>query len=73
EWGVKPLYVREGGSIPAIKWLEKKFNAVVVNLPMGQSSDQAHLVNERIRLQNLYNGKNIFKNLFRKLGERVIF
>ncbi|CAG8525543.1 4253_t:CDS:10 [Racocetra fulgida] len=38
EWGVNPLYVREGGSIPAIRWLEKKFNAVVVNLPMGQVS-----------------------------------
>ncbi|CAG8668236.1 19282_t:CDS:10 [Gigaspora margarita] len=71
EWGIKPLYVREGGSIPAVRWLEKKFNAVAVNLPMGQASDQAHLINERIRLQNLYNGKNIFKNLFRKLSENT--
>ncbi|RIB28464.1 WD40-repeat-containing domain protein [Gigaspora rosea] len=71
EWGIKPLYVREGGSIPAVRWLEKKFNAVAVNLPMGQASDQAHLINERIRLQNLYNGKNIFKNLFKKLSENT--
>ncbi|CAJ0825842.1 11803_t:CDS:10 [Entrophospora sp. SA101] len=64
EWGIKPLYIREGGSIPAVSWLEKRFNAITINLPIGQSSDQAHLKNERIRLQNLYAGKRIFKNLF---------
>ncbi|CAB4380193.1 unnamed protein product [Rhizophagus irregularis] len=69
EWGVKPLYIREGGSIPAIKLLERNFNAVAIHLPMGQSTDQAHLNNERIRLKNLQAGKRIFKNLISKLSE----
>ncbi|CAH1767027.1 13812_t:CDS:10, partial [Entrophospora sp. SA101] len=68
EWGIKPLYIREGGSIPAVSWLEKKFNAITVHLPIGQSTDQAHLKNERIRLQNLYAGRRIFKNLFDKFN-----
>ncbi|RHZ75258.1 hypothetical protein Glove_216g180 [Diversispora epigaea] len=69
EWGIKPLYIREGGSIPTVKLLEKEFNAVTVHFPMGQSTDQAHLNNERIRLQNLFKGKLIFKSLFSKLGD----
>ncbi|RIA83883.1 hypothetical protein C1645_785306 [Glomus cerebriforme] len=69
EWGVGPLYIREGGSIPALKLLEREFNAVAIHLPMGQSTDQAHLNNERIRLKNLQAGKRIFKNLISKISE----
>jgi hypothetical protein len=36
EWGQKPLLIREGGTIPAVRWLERFFDAVAMNLPMGQ-------------------------------------
>lgn len=52
--GVKPLYIREGGSIPAARFLEKEFGAMAAHLPCGQASDHAHLDNERLRLRNLY-------------------
>ncbi|KAG1459314.1 hypothetical protein G6F56_006190 [Rhizopus delemar] len=67
EWKMKPLYIREGGSIPAVRWLEKLCNAPAVHIPFGQSSDQAHLHNERIRLLNLHAGKRIVKNLLMNL------
>ncbi|ORZ15957.1 hypothetical protein BCR42DRAFT_416210 [Absidia repens] len=67
EWNIKPLYIREGGSIPAVRWLEKFCNAPAVHLPMGQASDQAHLHNERIRLRNLHAGRHIVKHLLRHL------
>lgn len=60
----KPLYIREGGSIPAIRFLEKTFEAPAAQLPCGQASDHAHLDNERIRLANLYNSREIFKRVF---------
>jgi di- and tripeptidase len=63
----KPLYIREGGSIPAIRFLEKEFNAPAAQLPCGQASDNAHLDNERLRLSNLYNSRRIFMKLFRDL------
>lgn len=66
----KPLYIREGGSIPAIRFLEKEFNAPAAQLPCGQASDNAHLDNERIRLVNLYKAKDIFKRVFRELPRR---
>ncbi|KAI9031822.1 WD40-repeat-containing domain protein [Phycomyces nitens] len=67
EWNVKPLYIREGGSIPAVRWLEKFCNAPAVHLPMGQASDQAHLHNERIRLRNIHAGRRIVKRLLQTL------
>ncbi|KAI9696482.1 MAG: hypothetical protein M1820_008110 [Bogoriella megaspora] len=64
---IKPLYIREGGSIPAIRFLEKEFNAPAAQLPCGQASDSAHLDNEKIRLLNLYKSKDIFKRVFKEL------
>ena len=66
----KPLYIREGGSIPAIRFLEQEFNAPAAHLPCGQASDSAHLDNERLRLLNLYNSRRIFKIVFKELPFR---
>ncbi|KAH7074067.1 hypothetical protein FB567DRAFT_188527 [Paraphoma chrysanthemicola] len=64
----KPLYIREGGSIPSIRFLEKEFNAPAAHLPCGQASDCAHLDNERLRLVNLFNSKRVFKRVFGEMG-----
>ncbi|KAK8233372.1 hypothetical protein IWZ00DRAFT_52692 [Phyllosticta capitalensis] len=66
----RPLYIREGGSIPSIRLLEKEFDAPAAHLPCGQASDSAHLDNERLRLVNLYNSKAIFKRVFRDLPRK---
>ncbi|KAJ1758889.1 hypothetical protein LPJ58_002563 [Coemansia sp. RSA 1591] len=68
-----PLLIREGGSIPAVPWLESFFapHAVAVNLPMGQSSDNAHLDNERISLENLMRGRQIIQRLVKDI-DRVL-
>lgn len=59
EWKAEPISIREGGSIPAIAILEKELGAAAVHLPMGQSSDSAHLPNERLRQSNLVKGHNV--------------
>ena len=66
----KPLYIREGGSIPVIRFLEQEFNAPAAHLPCGQASDNAHLDNERLRLSNLYKSRQIFAKVFRELPLR---
>ncbi|KAK4185784.1 hypothetical protein QBC35DRAFT_502947 [Podospora australis] len=63
----RPLYIREGGSIPPIRFLEKEFNAPAAHLPCGQASDAAHLDNERLRVVNLLKSREIFSTVFRKL------
>ncbi|EEH38280.2 WD repeat-containing protein [Paracoccidioides lutzii Pb01] len=65
---VKPIYIREGGSIPTIRYLEKAFNAPAAHLPCGQASDHAHLDNERLRVENLYKSREIISRVFRDLG-----
>ncbi|KAH7913441.1 glutathione degradosome, partial [Hygrophoropsis aurantiaca] len=61
EWGAQPLRIREGGSIPSIPCLEKEFGCHALHLPLGQSTDQAHLPNERISLSNLQRGKSVIE------------
>jgi di- and tripeptidase len=68
---VQPIYIREGGSIPTIRFLEKEFSAPAANLPCGQASDNAHLDNERLRVVNLYKSREIFGWVFEKLPQRV--
>ncbi|KAL8636876.1 MAG: hypothetical protein Q9228_005786 [Teloschistes exilis] len=63
----RPFFIREGGSIPAIRFLEQEFKAPAAHLPCGQASDKAHLDNERLRLSNLYKSKEIFKQVFKAL------
>ncbi|CAK7231539.1 hypothetical protein SBRCBS47491_007965 [Sporothrix bragantina] len=63
----RPLYIREGGSIPAIRFLEKQFGAPAAHLPCGQASDAAHLDNERLRVVNLLKSRAIFKQVFQTL------
>lgn len=67
--GRKPLYIREGGSIPSIRFLEKEFNAPAAHLPCGQASDSAHLDNERLRLVNLFKSREIFGRVWKDLGK----
>lgn len=64
----EPLFIREGGSIPAISFLEREFDAPAAMFPMGQASDNAHLDNERMRVENLYKGRDVLKMLFSRLG-----
>ncbi|KAI5460489.1 hypothetical protein BGZ63DRAFT_387327 [Mariannaea sp. PMI_226] len=63
----KPLFIREGGSIPAIRFLEKEFGAPAAHLPCGKSSDSAHLDNERMCLMNLLKAREIFTKVFARL------
>ncbi|KAL3452624.1 hypothetical protein BJX65DRAFT_303439 [Aspergillus insuetus] len=69
--GVRPIYIREGGSIPTIRFLEKEFSAPAANLPCGQASDNAHLYNERLRVENLYKSREIFSYVFSRLPEKA--
>ena len=62
-----PLYIREGGSIPAIAFLEREFAAPAAMFPLGQASDNAHLDNERMRVENLHKGREVFRRVFKEL------
>ncbi|CAI5757816.1 unnamed protein product [Candida verbasci] len=58
-WAMEPLFIREGGSIPSVRFLEKCFNAPAAQIPCGQSSDNAHLKDEKLRIINLFKLRSI--------------
>lgn len=70
-WGPSypdPLFIREGGSIPSIRFLEKVFDAPAAQIPCGQSSDNAHLKDEKLRIMNLFKLRSILTASFKDLG-----
>eukprot|EP00474_Spongospora_subterranea_P002306 CRZ02764.1 hypothetical protein [Spongospora subterranea] len=67
-WGVSPLFIREGGTLATIRFLEDVLAAPAVHFAFGQASDQSHLEDERIRIKNLLNGRDVFKAFIRKIG-----
>jgi len=67
-WGIKPLFVREGGSYGGITpFLEKTLGAPALHIPLAQASDNAHLQNERIRIKNLLKGREVLEDLLMNL------
>ncbi|KZV68817.1 Zn-dependent exopeptidase [Peniophora sp. CONT] len=69
EWGVQPMRVREGGTIPCVPFLEKSFGCPALHLPMGSGADQAHLPNEHLALSHLRHGKSVVKRFLERVGE----
>ncbi|GBL50503.1 hypothetical_protein [Candidozyma auris] len=70
-WGPSypdPLFIREGGSIPSIRFLEKAFDAPAAQIPCGQASDNAHLKDEKLRIINLFKLRAILTDTFKELG-----
>lgn len=67
-WKNDVLLIREGGSIPTLKILERMHpTAKIMILPNGQASDNAHLQGEKFRLENFFNLKTCVKNIVNKL------
>ncbi|WBW72690.1 dipeptidase Dug1 [Schizosaccharomyces osmophilus] len=59
-FGVKPDFVREGGSIPVTVTFEHALNRNVLLLPMGRGDDGAHSINEKLDLDNFMKGIKLF-------------
>jgi hypothetical protein len=53
--------------MPVASLIEKTLGAPALLIPMGQSSDNCHLANERLRRLNLVKGKNVVRHLMEEL------
>jgi acetylornithine deacetylase/succinyl-diaminopimelate desuccinylase-like protein len=56
-----------GGSIP-MYLLQQPNDTPVIGLPIANHDDNQHAANENIRLQNLWDGIEVFASLFVHLG-----
>jgi acetylornithine deacetylase/succinyl-diaminopimelate desuccinylase-like protein len=55
-FGVEPVYMREGGSIPIGATFQQTLGAPVVFMGFGLADDNLHAPNEKMHLPNFYRG-----------------
>jgi acetylornithine deacetylase/succinyl-diaminopimelate desuccinylase-like protein len=55
-FGVEPVFMREGGSIPVVNVFSKELNAPVVLMGFGLPADNIHSPNESFAVSNFYGG-----------------
>ena len=55
-FSAKPVFIREGGSIPIVGTFQECLTSPVLLLGYGLSTDNIHSPNEKFHLQNFWNG-----------------
>jgi len=55
-FGVTPVFMREGGSIPVVASFKQKLGIDTVLMGLGLSDDNLHAPNEKFHLPNFYRG-----------------
>ena len=55
-FGARPVYMREGGSIPVVAQFQDMLGMETVMVGFGLPDDHIHSPNERFYLPNFYNG-----------------
>ena len=59
-WGKKPVYKREGGSVPVVAQMQKILGIESVLTGFGLPGDNLHAPNEKIHLPTFFNGIDTF-------------
>lgn len=71
-FGVKPVYLREGGSIPVVATFYKTFGIPVLLVGFGLPDDGAHGPNEKFNLDCLYKGIATQVALLEQIGKTPV-
>ena len=67
-FGKRPVFVREGGSIPIVGTFSKVLKVPCVLMGIGLNDDNLHAPNEKLDLDNFYRGNEAAAYLFEELG-----
>jgi acetylornithine deacetylase/succinyl-diaminopimelate desuccinylase-like protein len=68
-FGVEPVYMREGGSIPIGAIFQQELHAPVVFMGFGLADDNLHAPNEKLHLPNFYRGIGTVVAFFEAIAE----
>ena len=68
-WGARPVYKREGGSIPVVGEMQKILGVESVLTGFGLPNDNVHAPNERLHLPTWYRGIEALAHFFYNLQE----
>ena len=70
-FGKAPVFMREGGSIPVIASFDRILKVPAVLLGIGLHDDNLHAPNEKMDLDNFYQGNEAAALLMEELGQVV--
>ncbi len=68
-WGKRPLFKREGGSVPVVGQMQDILGIESVLTGFGLPDDNVHAPNEKIHLPTYYRGITTFIHFFANLAE----
>jgi acetylornithine deacetylase/succinyl-diaminopimelate desuccinylase-like protein len=63
-WGKRPVFKREGGSVPVVIQFKERLGVESVNTGFGLYDDKAHSPNEKLNLPTWYRGTDAFIHFF---------
>ena len=69
--GKRPVFTREGGTIPVVAWFKEFLGVDTVMVGFGLPDDRLHAPNEKFDLDCFYGGIRTAAALYAKLGERL--
>jgi len=67
-FGRKPVFVREGGSLPILADFKRHLRGEIILVGLGLPDDNWHSPNEKMDLNNFYRGIAMSAELLRELG-----
>jgi len=68
-WGVRPIFKREGGSVPVVNKFKNILGVEAVNTGFGMPGDNAHSPNEKLHLPTWQLGTQAMFHFFINLAE----
>jgi len=68
-FGVEPVFIREGGSIPVVNTFQELLNAPTILIGFGLNDENIHSPNEHFDLNNFYKGIESISFYFEELGK----
>jgi acetylornithine deacetylase/succinyl-diaminopimelate desuccinylase-like protein len=69
-WGTRPLFKREGGTVPVVAYFQKLLGVESVCTGFGLPDDNLHAPNERFHLPTYYKGIESLIHFFDLLGKQ---
>jgi acetylornithine deacetylase/succinyl-diaminopimelate desuccinylase-like protein len=68
-WGKRPVFKREGGSVPVIILFKKILGVEAINTGFSMPGDNMHAPNEKLHLPTLWKGLDAFIQFFYNLAQ----
>jgi acetylornithine deacetylase/succinyl-diaminopimelate desuccinylase-like protein len=66
-WGRKPVFIREGGSIPIVQAFQETLGAPALLIGFGLPGENAHAPNEWMAVENFHKGAEAIARLYQEL------